>query len=71
MACGGDGELAEACLRCEKGTGEGTQGFFVVGLVRGGGGEGGGEEEGEGEEEEEGGEEEEWEGFGEDKSNGE
>ena len=58
MACGGDGELAEACIRCEKGTEEGTQGFFVVGFVRGGGGE----SEGEGEEE--------WEGFGEDESDG-
>ena len=28
------GEIAEACIRCEKGTQEGTQGFFVVGFVR-------------------------------------
>lgn len=28
------GEMAEGCLRCEKGTEEGTQGFFVVGFVR-------------------------------------
>ncbi|KAK7562476.1 S-adenosyl-L-methionine-dependent methyltransferase, partial [Phyllosticta citricarpa] len=28
--------LAEACLRCEKGTEEGTMGFFVVGFVRDG-----------------------------------
>ena len=27
-------EIADACVRCEKGTGEGTQGFFVVGFVR-------------------------------------
>ena len=27
-------EIADACIRCEKGTGEGTQGFFVAGLVR-------------------------------------
>ncbi|EON62348.1 hypothetical protein W97_01569 [Coniosporium apollinis CBS 100218] len=34
------GELAEtvreACIRCEKGTGEGTMGFFVAGFVRDG-----------------------------------
>ena len=27
-------EIADACIRCEKGTEEGTQGFFVVGFVR-------------------------------------
>ena len=27
-------EIAEACLRCEKGTEEGTQGFFVAAFVR-------------------------------------
>lgn len=27
-------EIAEACLRCEKGTKEGTQGFFVAAFVR-------------------------------------
>ena len=27
-------EIAEACIRCEKGTEEGTQGFFVAGFVR-------------------------------------
>lgn len=27
-------EVAEACLRCEKGTEEGTQGFFVAAFVR-------------------------------------
>jgi len=27
-------EVAEACIRCEKGTQEGTQGFFVVAFVR-------------------------------------
>ena len=26
--------IAEACIRCEKGTREGTQGFFVAGFVR-------------------------------------
>ena len=26
--------IAEACIRCEKGTKEGTQGFFVAGFVR-------------------------------------
>ncbi|KAK3062207.1 hypothetical protein LTS18_004609 [Coniosporium uncinatum] len=36
---GGDGEqfaddVAEACIRCEKGTKEGTMGFFVAGFVR-------------------------------------
>ena len=28
-------EIAEACIRCEKGTKDGTQGFFVVGFIRG------------------------------------
>lgn len=28
--------VAEACIRCEKGTREGTQGFFVAGFVRDG-----------------------------------
>ena len=27
-------EISEACIRCNKGTKEGTQGFFVVGFVR-------------------------------------
>ena len=27
-------EIANACIRCEKGTEEGTQGFFVAGFVR-------------------------------------
>ena len=27
-------EIAESCIRCEKGTKEGTQGFFVAGFVR-------------------------------------
>lgn len=27
-------EILEACIRCEKGTGEGTMGFFVAGFVR-------------------------------------
>ena len=27
-------DIAEACIRCEKGTEEGTQGFFVAGFVR-------------------------------------
>ena len=30
----GKKEIAEACIRCEKGTEEGTQGFFVAGFVR-------------------------------------
>ena len=30
----GKEEIAEACIRCEKGTEEGTQGFFVAGFVR-------------------------------------
>ena len=29
-------QIAEACIRCEKGTKEGTQGFFVAAFVRGG-----------------------------------
>lgn len=29
-------EIAEACIRCEKGTQEGTQGFFVAAFVRDG-----------------------------------
>ncbi|KAK8178021.1 S-adenosyl-L-methionine-dependent methyltransferase [Phyllosticta citrichinensis] len=37
VECGEDrGVVAEACLRCEKGTEEGTMGFFVVGFVRDG-----------------------------------
>ncbi|GME28658.1 putative methyltransferase [Neofusicoccum parvum] len=56
--------VREACVRCEKGTAEGTMGFFVAGFVRegGDGGEwgGGGVEEGEGEGEEE------WNGFSDD-----
>jgi putative methyltransferase len=31
-------EIAEACIRCEKGTGEGTMGFFVAAFVRDGSG---------------------------------
>lgn len=30
----GKEEIAEACIRCEKGTEAGTQGFFVAGFVR-------------------------------------
>ncbi|MCJ1379503.1 hypothetical protein MMC17_002604 [Xylographa soralifera] len=33
-ACNGDTEIAEACIRCNKGTKEGTQGFFVAAFVR-------------------------------------
>ncbi|MCJ1475493.1 hypothetical protein MMC13_004156 [Lambiella insularis] len=33
-ACGGDVNLAEACIRCNKGTREGTQGFFVAAFVK-------------------------------------
>ena len=29
-----DNNVADACLRCEKGTKDGTQGFFVAGFVR-------------------------------------
>lgn len=29
-----EAEIAEACIRCEKGTKEGTQGFFVAAFVR-------------------------------------
>ena len=29
-------QIAEACIRCEKGTKEGTQGFFVAAFARGG-----------------------------------
>ncbi|KAK5138505.1 hypothetical protein LTR08_000092 [Meristemomyces frigidus] len=29
-------EVAEGCIRCEKGSGEGTMGFFVAGFVRDG-----------------------------------
>ena len=35
-------EVAEACIRCAKGTGEGTMGFFVCGFVRDGEAVGGG-----------------------------
>ncbi|KAJ9664110.1 hypothetical protein H2201_005350 [Coniosporium apollinis] len=31
--------VQEACIRCEKGTGEGTMGFFVAGFVRDGDGD--------------------------------
>ncbi|GME58902.1 Nol1/Nop2 Sun family protein [Neofusicoccum parvum] len=59
-----DEGVREACVRCEKGTAEGTMGFFVAGFVREGedGGEwgGGGVEEGEGEGEDE------WNGFSDD-----
>ncbi|KAF2086387.1 S-adenosyl-L-methionine-dependent methyltransferase [Saccharata proteae CBS 121410] len=34
------GVVADACIRCEKGTMEGTMGFFVAGFVRDGNGEG-------------------------------
>jgi putative methyltransferase len=34
IACGGDTDVAEGCIRCEKGTEEGTMGFFVAGFVR-------------------------------------
>ena len=33
-ACDGEAEIAEACIRCNKGTKEGTQGFFVAAFVR-------------------------------------
>lgn len=33
-ACEGDERVADALIRCEKGTREGTQGFFVAGFVR-------------------------------------
>lgn len=33
-ACGADVDVAEACIRCNKGTQEGTQGFFVAAFVR-------------------------------------
>ncbi|MCJ1402138.1 hypothetical protein MMC11_005357 [Xylographa trunciseda] len=33
-ACSDDMEIAEACIRCNKGTKEGTQGFFVAAFVR-------------------------------------
>jgi len=46
-------EIAEACIRCEKGTKEGTQGFFVAAFVRDFAGDGGHGEV----------EDEEWEGF--------
>lgn len=32
--CGGDGEVAEACVRSYKGDGRGVMGFFVVAFVR-------------------------------------
>lgn len=48
-------EVREACIRCEKGTGEGTMGFFVAAFVREG-------EDGDGEVGEEEGEDE-WNGF--------
>jgi 25S rRNA (cytosine2278-C5)-methyltransferase len=41
-------EVEEACIRCEKGTEEGTMGFFVVGFVRDWDGDGGLEKEGDG-----------------------
>ncbi|KAK4222198.1 hypothetical protein QBC38DRAFT_513108 [Podospora fimiseda] len=34
--CGGDMEIAEGCIRAERGDGRGTMGFFVVGFVRDG-----------------------------------
>ena len=67
-----DAEVVEACIRCAKGTGEGTMGFFVCGFVRGGERESDGEgrkehmEEERNDEEQE--EKEEWEGFGDDGS---
>ena len=36
MDGGGVDQIAEACIRCEKGTKEGTQGFFVAAFVRDG-----------------------------------
>ena len=33
-SCVGAEDIAQACIRCEKYTGEGTQGFFVAGFVR-------------------------------------
>ncbi|OJD30758.1 nol1 nop2 sun family protein [Diplodia corticola] len=65
-----EGVVREACVRGEKGTGEGTMGFFVVGFVREGEDGDGGEEEMEGgsanaeEVDEE--EEDEWNGFSDD-----
>ncbi|KAL9062815.1 MAG: hypothetical protein Q9157_008609 [Trypethelium eluteriae] len=56
-------EVRQACLRCKRGTDEGTMGFFVCGFVReglGGAGREGQEGMGEAEGDEE---EEEWEGF--------
>ncbi|KAF9695603.1 hypothetical protein EKO04_006342 [Ascochyta lentis] len=35
-------EVLDSCIRCEKGTGEGTMGFFVAAFVRGGGAGGAG-----------------------------
>lgn len=34
--CGGSEEIAEGCIRAERGDGRGTMGFFVVGFVRDG-----------------------------------
>ncbi|KAL1637805.1 hypothetical protein SLS56_000360 [Neofusicoccum ribis] len=56
--------VREACVRCEKGTAEGTMGFFVAGFVREG--EDGGEWGGGGVEGEEGEGEDEWNGFSDD-----
>ncbi|MCJ1396117.1 hypothetical protein MMC18_009006 [Xylographa bjoerkii] len=33
-ACNGDDDIADACIRCNKGTKEGTQGFFVAAFER-------------------------------------
>ena len=33
-ACGGDGDVAEGCIRSYKGDGRGVMGFFVAGFVR-------------------------------------
>ncbi|KAF4333708.1 methyltransferase [Fusarium beomiforme] len=34
IACGGDEEIADACIRSYKGDGQGVMGFFVAGFVR-------------------------------------
>ncbi|KAI9739127.1 MAG: hypothetical protein M1834_007340 [Cirrosporium novae-zelandiae] len=52
-------DVLDGCIRCSKGTEEGTMGFFVVGFVRDGDGDGGERHESLREDEE-------WEGFGDD-----